>query len=118
MDQFRIEVSHGASDERIIKLSGPFTLRDVFEFQTLLRSECAPVTILDMTEVPYMDSGALGSLLGMHVSCQRDGRHYGITGMSERLQTILRVAGVTGILVTFDTFAAAQNALTAKSQSA
>ena len=117
MNQFRIEVSHGASGERIVKLSGPFTLRDVFEFQTLVRSESAPVTILDMSEVPYMDSGALGSLLGMHVSCQKDSRRYGIVGMSDRLQTMLRVPGVNGILVSFDTLSSAQGALTARSQS-
>jgi anti-anti-sigma factor len=117
MNQFRIEAGHGASGERIIKLSGPFTLRDVFDFQTLVRSEPPAVTILDMSEVPYMDSGALGSLLGMHVSCQRDGRHYGIVGICERLQTMFRVAGVNGILVNFDTLSAAQGALTARAHS-
>jgi anti-anti-sigma factor len=90
----------------------------VFDFQTLVRSESRPVTIIDMSEVPYMDSGALGSLLGVHVSCQRDARRYAIVGLSDRLKTMLRVAGVIDLIVSFDTLSAAQTKLTAKGQPA
>jgi anti-sigma B factor antagonist len=83
---------------RVLKLAGPFTLSTVFEFQNTVREEAAPITIVDLTDVPYMDSAALGSILGLHVSCQRDGRSYWLVGASDRLRTLFKVAGVDGLL--------------------
>ena len=97
--------------ERILKLTGPFTLSTVFDFQDNIRVHHPPITIIDLTDVPYMDSAALGSLLGMHVSCQKDQRLYGLVGVSDRLQTLFRVAGVNTILVTFASLAAADAGL-------
>ncbi len=85
-------------ETRVIKLTGPFTLSTVFEFQNTIREEAAPMTIVDLTDVPYMDSAALGSILGLHVSCQRDGRSYWLVGASDRLRTLFKVAGVDGLL--------------------
>jgi len=49
--------------ERILKLSGPFTLSTVFDFQDAMRPTHPPITIVDLTDVPYMDSAALGTLM-------------------------------------------------------
>ena len=70
--------------ERIVKLSGPFTLASLFEFQDAMRSNRPPITIIDLADVEYMDSAALGSLLTLHVSCQQHGRQYALVGASER----------------------------------
>jgi len=94
---------------RVLKLAGPFTLNAVFEFQSAVRQPAQGFTIVDLTEVPYMDSAALGSLLGMHVSCQRDKRLYAIIGASERLKTLFRVSGVNGLLVLADSLEQARN---------
>ena len=65
MDQFKIEALQGRKEGwRILKLSGAFTLNAIFEFQLATRTNPEPVTIVDLTDVPYMDSAALGSLLG------------------------------------------------------
>jgi len=104
--------------ERIVKLTGPFTLEAVFEFQDAIRKDHAPITIVDLTDVPYMDSAALGSLLGLHVSCQRDHRQYALMGVSERLQTLFRVAGVGGMLNIFGSLAGAEAAVAARTASA
>src|SRR5215831_12557560 len=94
MDEFRIELAVGqAKGVRLMRLVGPFTLKNVFEFQTMVREDASPVTIVDLSETPYMDSAALGSLLGLHVACQKDGRQYGLVGVSERIKTLIRVAG-------------------------
>jgi anti-sigma B factor antagonist len=85
-------------DVRILKLAGPFTLAAVFDFQAEIRKEPPRVLILDLTDVPYMDSAALGSILGLHVSCQKDGRHYAMVGASDRLKTLFKVSGVDGLL--------------------
>lgn len=67
--------------EPILKLADPFTLATVFDFQHALRSNHPPVTIVDLTAVPYMDSAALGSLMGLHVSCRQHDRHYALSGV-------------------------------------
>jgi len=97
--------------ERILTLSGPFTLAAVFDFQDTIRKDHLPITIVDLSSVPYMDSAALGSLLGLHVSCQRDGRRYGLLGVSERLRTLFRVAGVDSLLPVYGSLADAEASL-------
>lgn len=89
---------------------GPFTLNAVFDFQTIARAEQANLTLIDLTEVPYMDSAALGSLLGFHVSCERDGHQYALVGVSERLKTLFKVAGADGLLNTSATLEDAASA--------
>ena len=104
--------SDGAlAGERILKLSGPFTLSAVFEFQSSVRENGPPITVIDLTDVPYMDSAAMGSLLGVHVSCQQHGRQYALAGMPDRLRTVLRVAGVDSILAIYGSLAEAEAAL-------
>ncbi len=99
MDQIDIEITSGPKPGiRILKLTGPFTLATVFDFQTTVREESSPVTIIDLSGVLYMDSAALGSLLGFHASCHREGTRYCLVGMSDRLRTVIRVAGVDGLL--------------------
>jgi anti-anti-sigma factor len=99
MNEFRMEQVPGSREGvAILKLSGPFTLACVFDFQTLVRNNPAPFMIVDFTDVPYMDSAALGSVLGLHVSCQRENRHYALVGVSDRLRTLFRVAGVEKLL--------------------
>ncbi len=100
MPEFQMEwLPESEPGIRMLKLSGPFTLNAIFEFQAAVRQPAQAFTIIDLTDVPYMDSAALGSLLGMHVSCQRDQRGYTLLGVCDRLKTLFRVSGVNGVLV-------------------
>jgi len=109
MDQFKIESVPGIHEGiRILRLSGPFTLRTLFDFQAVVRSNEAPVTLIDVTDVPYMDSASLGAIMTVHTSSQRHKRQYALVGVSERLLTLFQVAGVDGILVTVPTLEEAQ----------
>jgi anti-anti-sigma factor len=104
MEEMQIEVSAGASPNvRILRLAGPFTLSTMFDFQNIVRQGESAVTIIDLSGVPYMDSAALGALLGFHVSCQREHHRYALTGVSGRIRTLLQVAGVDGFLVCYAT---------------
>ena len=110
MDKLHIEVLPGSgADTRILKLQGPFTLPTIFEFQQKVRETPPRLTLIDLTDVPYMDSAAVGAIMSLHVSCQREGRKYGLVGASERLQTLFNVAGVDGILLTYPTIAEAES---------
>jgi anti-anti-sigma factor len=109
MDQLNIEsISGSKPGVRILKLTGPFTLATVFDFQSTVREGDAPVTLIDLSGVPYMDSAALGSILGFHASCQREHRRYALVGVSDRLRTLFKVAGVDGLLTTFSSLDEAQ----------
>jgi anti-anti-sigma factor len=100
--------------ERILKLTGPFTLSSLFEFQDAIRTNRPPITIIDLADVEYMDSAALGSLMTLHVSCHQHGRHYALVGASDRLQTVFRVSGVGSILASYPTLADAEASLGGK----
>ncbi len=94
-----------------MKLRGPLTIRNFFEFQDRTRQEDSPVLIIDLANVPYVDSAALGSLLGIHVSCGKHNRKYALVNVSQRLITMFTVCGVRDVLVTFPSVAEAEAAL-------
>ena len=77
----------------------------------MVRANTDPIVIIDLSEVPYMDSAALGALLGLHVSCQKEKRKYGLAGVVHRVQTLFAVCKVEGMLTCFPTAQAAEEAL-------
>ena len=110
MNEFRVEWLAGPrEDVRVLKLSGPFVINGVFDFQTEVRNNSSPITIIDLTDVPYMDSAALGSILGLHVSCQKDKKQYGLVGVCDRIWTLLRVARVDTLVVVYSSLAEAES---------
>src|SRR6266852_904460 len=78
---------------------------------TRARAVTEPVTIIDVTDVTYMDSAALGTLMGVHVSREKLHQKYAIVGVNERIETLLQVAGVEKILVRYPTVQDALKAL-------
>jgi anti-sigma B factor antagonist len=112
VEQLKIEISPECSaDVHVLRLSGPFLMANVFEFQGIVRDSPKPTTIVDLSEVPYMDSAALGAVVGLHISSQRLGHKYALVGPSERLQTMFDLSGVGDLLVVFPTSEAALSAL-------
>lgn len=112
MDEFKVEsisgVGHGI---RMLRLSGPFTMRGIFEFRESVLAGNDVITIIDLTEVLYMDSAALGEIMCVHTSSLRHQRPYAVVGASERLRTLFKVAGVHKILVTYPTLQEALQAV-------
>jgi anti-sigma B factor antagonist len=88
---------------RIIRLIGPCTLADMFPFQTVLRAQAAPITLLDVTDVPYMDSAALGCVVRLHVACEARKTKYAIIGTPDRIKTLFRITHVDTVLIAYDT---------------
>jgi anti-sigma B factor antagonist len=74
---------------KILKLEGPLTLTSMFPVQEELRTLTPAVLILDMTEVPYMDSAGVGLLPNYHMAAERDGRTLLVAGLNYRLQALL-----------------------------
>ncbi|HLH01827.1 MAG TPA: STAS domain-containing protein [Bryobacteraceae bacterium] len=111
-DGLQIDLRPGLKpDVAVLKVIGPLTIRNFFGFQDATRSNKERVLIVDLAEVPFMDSAALGSALGLHVSCEKNGRKYALVNVSPRLQTLFTVCGVQDVLVTFPTVQEAEAAL-------
>ncbi|HEX4167149.1 MAG TPA: STAS domain-containing protein [Bryobacteraceae bacterium] len=108
-----VESLAGSRDDiRIIKLRGPLMINNFFAFQDLARRQPLEHTLLiDLADVPYIDSAALGSLIGIHVSCERAGRKYALVGANARLKNLFTISGVDQFLVTYPTIAEAESGL-------
>ena len=87
----------------IVRLHGPLTLGNLFEFQTALRAMKDPVLILDLLELTYMDSAGVGLLVNSYVSAQNEGRKFALAGVSDRVYALLEVTRVDRVLQIFPT---------------
>ena len=105
---FHIETIDSPSGARIFKLSGPLTIQTLFDFQQMIREETAKPIIVDVSQVPYMDSAGLGCVVSAYTSCQRNHRAFGITGLTDRIRTLFAVTHVDGLLPCFDSLEAAE----------
>ena len=111
---FHIEAIDNASGAKIFKLSGPLTIQTLYDFQQMVRDEIAKPIIIDISQVPYMDSAGLGCIVSAFTSCQRNQRAFGITGLTDRIKTLFTVTHVDGLLPCFDSLEAAAAAVKAK----
>jgi anti-sigma B factor antagonist len=95
---------------RILRLSGPLTLANVFGFQAKLRADASRSLILDFTAVPLADSAGIGALVGAYVSRQKDGRSLGLVAVNQRIHQALEVTRVENFFCFFATVAEAEQA--------
>lgn len=97
-----------APDVTVFRLKGPFVLGTMFEFQAMLRESGLKSVIVDLAEVPYIDSAGLGVLLGHWSHTQRRGFKFGLVGMSARVHTIFEITHTDTVLPIFATQAEAE----------
>lgn len=109
-EKLTFELIEGVSpNERIYRLTGPMVLGNMFAFQEVLRSETV-TTILDLTNVPYMDSAGLGVLTNSYVSHQKQGRKLLLVGVNERVRTLFEVTRLDHLFEMFPNVQGAQAA--------
>ena len=108
MYELVIEIEKIPSGVTVIRLRGPVTMKDIFEFQESARSQAGGPILIDLEQVPYIDSAGLGALLGVMASCERDGRRFGITGACDRVRTLFQVTRVDTLIPSFDSVATAE----------
>jgi anti-sigma B factor antagonist len=95
----RIDVNPGQRvGEVVLSLSGPLVMDSLFDFQKTWRAQTAPNILVDLTNVPYLDSSGIGSLVNMHVSREKIGGSVHLLGVCERVKTELMVTKVDRIL--------------------
>jgi anti-sigma B factor antagonist len=106
-------VPNARPDVKTIKLTGPITVHNFADFQELSRREPLPrIMLIDLSDVPYLDSSALGTFVSIHVSSEANGRKYALVGANERVKNLFELSNVTAFLVIYDTMAEAEAHLT------
>ena len=105
-------LSRFAHDARNLALGLLPALNEVFSIQfvefthppgQLVRRENAATMILDLTNVPYIDSAGLGSLVGAYVSCQKTGRRVVLCGVNQRIMKMFVITKVEPLFLIFPT---------------
>src|SRR5258708_30524996 len=95
---------------RVLRLSGPLPLANLFGFQSKVRADNSRALILDFTDVPLADSAGIGALVGAYVTRQKDGRSLGLVGVNQRIHQALEVTRVENFFRFYETVADAEQA--------
>lgn len=99
-EPLKIETAEGKTPEmRIIEVTGPITLPNIFIFQDELRRSEPPARIvLDLSGVPYMDSAGLGAVVNYYTHCERRGKRMALAGVSSRVRELFRMTRVDTVI--------------------
>ena len=89
------------SDAIVLRLSGPITLTSLFPLKDTLGTVKENLIILDMSQVPYVDSAGLGTILMFYVSAQKNGRKLALAGVTDRVLSLIRMTRVDTVLTMF-----------------
>ena len=111
VEELKIEAIDSPAGSRILKLTGALTIRTLFDFQGAARQAGDKPVIVDLANVPYMDSAGLGCVISVFTSCQRNKRGFGIIGVADRIQTLFEVTHVNGLLPCFSSLEAAESGI-------
>jgi len=98
-----LEVERLFSDvgQGVLRFKGPLVTQNLADFQNAIRRENAPTVILDLTDVPYMDSSGLGSLVSAYVSGHKAGRRMALSGVNARIINLLEVTKTERLFLIF-----------------
>jgi anti-anti-sigma factor len=108
-ESLKIQSRQGKSpDTRILTVMGPITLSVLFAFQYELRRETPPLTILDLSAVPYMESCGMGAIIAYYVHAQRVGHKIILAAVNKRIHALLELTKTIKLLKIVPTVAHAE----------
>jgi anti-sigma B factor antagonist len=111
-EQLRVENTASARDGlRVLRCQGPLTMGTVSALQGAVRSENAATVIIDLSEVPYIDSAGLGSLVHAYIAYQKAGRRLALVGVNERASALLQMTNVEHLFPIFPSLGEAERGL-------
>jgi anti-sigma B factor antagonist len=112
-----IERLSALEGQRVLCLRGPLTVENLPSFQNAIRrEENIQTVILDLSDVPYMDSSGLGSLVSAYVTRQKATRQIALSGVNERVLKLFETTKVEPLFLIFPTLDDAIAALTTAAQ--
>ncbi len=97
-----------AENDVVLRVHGPLLLGNFFPLQAAVRADPSNLLIIDVTDMPYIDSAGIGCLVGAHVSRENSGRKLILVGVNERLLTSLKVTKVDQLFTFAPTVEAAR----------
>ena len=111
-EAFQIVSRTGSSSNvQILNIKGAVTHSSSAAFQDAVAAVTSPGLILDLTEVPSLDSMAVGALVRVFVSCQKSGRKLAFVGLNHRVRNVLLITGVDPLFDVYPAVAEAEAAL-------
>ncbi|HEV2385968.1 MAG TPA: STAS domain-containing protein [Candidatus Acidoferrales bacterium] len=87
---------------------GPLTLQTLFGFREAMVEEAGRSLIVDFTEVPFVDSAGLGSLVQSYVTCLKAGKRLALVGVNHRVSALLLMSNLTKCFSVFPSRAEAE----------
>jgi anti-sigma B factor antagonist len=98
---------------RVLCLRGPLVLENLSLFQNAIRrEENIQTVILDLSDVPYIDSSGLGSLVSAYVTRQKATRRIALSGVNDRVLKLFETTRVEPLFLIFPTLEDAITGLT------
>jgi anti-sigma B factor antagonist len=86
-------------EEISVRCIGKITSSTTRLFQTEVRN-CIPETkrvVLDLTDVSYMDSSGLGTIVGLYLSAKRQQRELKLINLNQRLKELFRITNLAKV---------------------
>lgn len=87
----------------VLTLSGTMTMGNQLQkFEWLveeLTKKQQNRIVVDMSQINYLDSSAIGVLMACHGMVKTSGGQMRLAGVSERVATVFKITGVDGVLV-------------------
>ena len=102
------QIKPGSSEGvEVLHIGGAITFSDSAVLQEALAKVTASRLILDLSDVPSLDSMAVGALVRAYVTCNKTGRKLALAGLNHRVRNVLQI---TGIAPLFDSHATVADA--------
>jgi len=108
-------IRHHVDGIAVLAMAGRLTVNDT---PGLLKAEAtqaladgARAVILDLAQVPYIDSTRLGELIAAHITVARQGGRLVLVCPTQRITALLQLAGLGGIFETYSSLELARQAL-------
>jgi anti-sigma B factor antagonist len=91
----------------VVKPHGELDMNNSFQFKSFVKDTYINAgksnVILDLSEVEYMDSSALGVLLGLQRAARLNGGSLVLCGLHENLARILKITSLEGVFKIYRT---------------
>jgi anti-sigma B factor antagonist len=103
-DQLRIDATR-ERDRIVLRLHGELDLASVPLLQTELAAvelEGAPLVLLDLHDLQFMDSTGLRAILDAHERSQHRGQGFAVTRASDQVERLLKITRVSEHLRVID----------------
>lgn len=111
-EPFRIIPQEGSrTGQCILVVKGHFSTAASSAFQDAILAAPDERLIIEMSDVPGIDSMAVGALVRAYVSCNKTGRRLALVGLNHRVKNVLQLTGIDPLFETYATVREAEEAL-------